>query len=110
MTYALSRWNEIKAAQKKKGHVVAFNNEYDATAESTDFPIHYSYMAVLLIRIELMNIHRLPNNVGDRHPRIKRRIRILKNNLHFLMIFMHVFLQQILAFIYNFAGRRLNNP
>ena len=44
MTYALSRWNEIKAAQKKKGHVVAFNNEYDATAESTDFPIHYSYM------------------------------------------------------------------
>jgi len=26
---------------------VAFNNEYDATAESTDFPIHYSYMSKL---------------------------------------------------------------
>lgn len=40
MTYALSRWNEVKAAQKKKGRVAAFNNEYDATAESSDFPIH----------------------------------------------------------------------
>ena len=47
MTYAFSRWNEVKAAQKKKGRVVAFNNEYDATAESSDFPIHYSYMSKL---------------------------------------------------------------
>ena len=48
MTYALSRWNEVKAAQKKaKGRVVAFNNEYDATVESSDFPIHYSYMSKL---------------------------------------------------------------
>lgn len=47
MTYALSRWNEIKAAQKKKGRVLAFNNEYDATAESSDLPIHYSYMTKL---------------------------------------------------------------
>lgn len=48
MTYALSRWNEIKAAQKKaKGRAVAFNNEYDATVGSTDFPIHYSYMTKL---------------------------------------------------------------
>ena len=47
MSYALSRWNEIKAAQKKKGRVVAFNNEYDATAESSDYPIHYSYMTKL---------------------------------------------------------------
>ena len=47
MTSALSRWNEIKAAQKKKGRVLAFNNEYDATAESSDLPIHYSYMTKL---------------------------------------------------------------
>ena len=48
MTYALSRWNEIKAAQKKtKGHAVAFNNEYDATVVASDFPIHYSYMTKL---------------------------------------------------------------
>jgi len=48
MSYALSRWNEIKAAQKKaRGRVVAFNNEYDATVKSTDFPIHYSYMTKL---------------------------------------------------------------
>lgn len=48
MTYALSRWNEIKAAQKKAhGRAVAFNNEYDATVSATDFPIHYSYMTKL---------------------------------------------------------------
>ncbi len=48
MTYALSRWNEIKAAQKKgNGHSIPFNNEYDATVNATDFPIHYSYMTKL---------------------------------------------------------------
>ena len=48
MTYALSTWNAVKAAQKKsRGHAVSFNNEYDATIKSTDYPIHYSYMTKL---------------------------------------------------------------
>ena len=48
MTYALSRWNEVKAAQKKtSGRAGPFNNEYDATANGTDFPIHYGYMTKL---------------------------------------------------------------
>lgn len=48
LTYALDRWNSVKAAQKKAhGKAVPFNNEYDATVQSADYPIHYSYMARL---------------------------------------------------------------
>ena len=48
LTYALERWNSVKAAQKKaRGKAVPFHNEYDATVQSTDYPIHYSYMARL---------------------------------------------------------------
>lgn len=47
MSYALSEWNRIKAAQKEQGRVVPFTNEYDATVKSTDLPIHYAYMGKL---------------------------------------------------------------
>ena len=43
LTYALDRWNEVKEAQKRAGGAKKFTNEYDATASSTDFPIHYAY-------------------------------------------------------------------
>ena len=45
LTYALDRWNEVKAGQKKtRGKAIPFTNEYDATVQSTDFPIHYAYL------------------------------------------------------------------
>lgn len=45
LTYALSRWNEVKAAQKAAGKLKQFTNEYDATATAQDFPIHYGYLS-----------------------------------------------------------------
>lgn len=48
LSYALSRWNAVKAEQKQaRGRVTPFTNEYDATAGDTDYPIHYSYLAKL---------------------------------------------------------------
>lgn len=47
LTYALARWNEVKAQQKSSGVVKKFTNEYDATAKSTDYPIHYAYFSRL---------------------------------------------------------------
>lgn len=47
LSYALGRWNAVKAAQKSAGHVKVFSNEYDATAKSTDLPIHYTYISRL---------------------------------------------------------------
>lgn len=48
LTYALDRWNEVKAGQKKtRGKAIPFTNEYDATVQSTDFPIHYAYLQKL---------------------------------------------------------------
>lgn len=47
LTYALDRWNEVKAAQRRAGNVKTFRNEYDATAKSTDYPIHYAYLSRL---------------------------------------------------------------
>lgn len=44
LTYALTRWNEVKAAQKKNGALKNFTNEYDATATAQDYPIHYGYL------------------------------------------------------------------
>lgn len=44
LTYALERWNAIKASQKSSGTLKTFTNEYDATATSQDFPIHYGYL------------------------------------------------------------------
>lgn len=45
LTYALDRWNEVKAGQKRtRGQAIPFTNEYDATVQSTDFPIHYAYL------------------------------------------------------------------
>lgn len=44
LTYALSRWNAVKAAQKSSGKVKKFTNEYDATATAQDYPIHYGYL------------------------------------------------------------------
>ncbi|WP_300898132.1 hypothetical protein, partial [uncultured Desulfovibrio sp.] len=45
LTYALDRWNEVKAAQRRAGNVRTFKNEYDATASATDYPIHYGYLS-----------------------------------------------------------------
>lgn len=45
LSYALSRWNQVKAAQKSSGAVKQFTNEYDATATAQDFPIHYGYLS-----------------------------------------------------------------
>ncbi len=47
LTYALDRWNEVKAAQRRAGTVRTFKNEYDATASATDYPIHYGYLSRL---------------------------------------------------------------
>ena len=45
LTYALDRWNEVKAGQKRtRGKAIPFTNEYDATVQPTDFPIHYAYL------------------------------------------------------------------
>lgn len=44
LTYALGRWNEVKAAQKSAGGAKKFTNEYDATATAQDYPIHYGYL------------------------------------------------------------------
>jgi hypothetical protein len=47
LTYALGRWNAVKAAQKSSGTIKSFTNEYDATATSHDYPIHYGYLMQL---------------------------------------------------------------
>lgn len=47
LSYALARWNEVKAAQKAQGQPKKFTNEYDATAKASDFPIHYGYLSRL---------------------------------------------------------------
>ncbi|MBD5607265.1 MAG: hypothetical protein HDQ93_00225 [Desulfovibrio sp.] len=47
LTYALKKWNEVKAAQKRSGGAKNFTNEYDAVATSKDFPIHYGYISGL---------------------------------------------------------------
>lgn len=47
LSYALKRWNEVKAAQKASGQVKAFATEYDATARAGDYPIIYSYFSHL---------------------------------------------------------------
>lgn len=47
LTYALNRWNEVKALQKKNGQTKKFVNEYDATATAKDFPIHYAWFSHL---------------------------------------------------------------
>lgn len=47
LTYALDRWNDVKAAQRRAGNVKTFKNEYDATANATDYPIHYGYLSRL---------------------------------------------------------------
>ncbi|WP_022655138.1 hypothetical protein [uncultured Desulfovibrio sp.] len=47
LSYALERWNVVKAKQKHSGGVRPFTNEYDATAMATDFPIHYGYLTRL---------------------------------------------------------------
>lgn len=44
LTHALTRWNVVKAAQKSAGNLKTFTNEYDATATSQDYPIHYDYL------------------------------------------------------------------
>jgi hypothetical protein len=48
LSHALARWNAVKAEQKRvKGRAVPFNNEYDATARPSDYPILYTYMEKL---------------------------------------------------------------
>ena len=47
LTYALNRWNEVKAEQKSLGKLKPFKNEYDSTAKPSDFPIHYNYLSRL---------------------------------------------------------------
>ncbi|MCR5812905.1 MAG: hypothetical protein K6G15_00235 [Desulfovibrio sp.] len=44
LNFALKRWNEVKAAQKAKGRVKTFTHEFDSTAKTTDYPIHYTYL------------------------------------------------------------------
>lgn len=47
LSYALRQWNRVKAEQKQQGNVKSFTNEYDATANPQEKPIHYSYLAKL---------------------------------------------------------------
>lgn len=53
LSYALSCWNGVKAAQRKAGTLKTFTNEYDATLKSTDYPIHYAYFPQLKPAIRL---------------------------------------------------------
>ena len=46
-SYALHRWNEVKAAQRSRSCLRKFSNEYDAVATDRDMPIHYAYMGRL---------------------------------------------------------------
>ncbi|MCR4667599.1 MAG: hypothetical protein K5657_09995 [Desulfovibrio sp.] len=43
----LHRWNEVKSAQKRHGRVKVFANEYDSTAKTSDYPIHYGILSSL---------------------------------------------------------------
>lgn len=43
--WALRRWDEIKAGQKKAGRVKAFNNEYDAVLTRKDYPMTFTAMS-----------------------------------------------------------------
>ncbi len=47
LSYALGRWNAVKAAQRSSGSEKKFTNEYDATATAQDLPIHYGYLSHL---------------------------------------------------------------
>ena len=47
LSYALNRWNEVKNEQKRLGKLKAFKNEYDSTAKTSDYPIHYNYISRL---------------------------------------------------------------
>lgn len=47
LSYALSRWNAVKAEQKRAGGLKPFTNEYDATANASEYPIHYGYLSRL---------------------------------------------------------------
>lgn len=47
LSYALERWNVVKAAQKSAGKVKKFTNEYDATASASDYPIIYTWFGRL---------------------------------------------------------------
>lgn len=47
VSYALSRWNVAKAAQKSAGNVKKFTSEYDSAPTPQDMPIMYSYLAQL---------------------------------------------------------------
>ena len=42
--HSLARWNAVKAQQKSHGGAKRFDNEYDATATSSDYPMIYSYL------------------------------------------------------------------
>lgn len=46
-TYALERWNAVKAAQRAAGKAKQFRQEYDTTVNPGDYPIHYSYLSKL---------------------------------------------------------------
>ena len=48
LSYALARWNAVKAEQKRvRGRAVPFDNEYDATARPSDYPMVDTYMEKL---------------------------------------------------------------
>jgi hypothetical protein len=48
LSHALSRWNAVKAGQKRaRGSAAPFRNEYDATVHASDYPIHYEYLKKL---------------------------------------------------------------
>jgi hypothetical protein len=48
LSHVLSRWNAIKAEQKRvRGRAALFTNEYDATVNPSDYPLHYHYLATL---------------------------------------------------------------
>ena len=44
LSWALQRWDDIKAAQRRKGTVRPFNNEYDAVLSRKDYPLAFVAM------------------------------------------------------------------
>lgn len=68
LSYALERWNAVKAAQQRAGAVKTFTNEYDATASAEDYPIHYGYLSRLKPPVpasDELNVARYCYNAGN---------------------------------------------
>ena len=66
--------------------------------------------ALFAVRVQLMNVQRLSDDVLDGHTRVERGIRVLEHHLHLLAHVRDVFCRDALAVKDHFARRRLIEP